>query len=92
MTEIERIPVPLADRLAEELSDAQREALKNKTLIEPTEAERKNGWTAKTLTAYIAERQAGQSLAIDVNSLHRKAARKPKEQNHRYRPLRWRQT
>lgn len=89
--EIEHIPVPLIDRLAEEVSEAQREALKNRQLIEPTEAERKNGWTAKTLTAYLAERIAGQSLAIDVNSLYRKTARKPREQNHHYRPLRWRQ-
>lgn len=89
--EIERTIVPLADRLAEEVSEAQREALKNKQIIEPTEEERKNGWTAQTLTAYLSERQAGQSLAIDVNSLYRKIDRRPREQNHQYRPLRWRQ-
>lgn len=60
------------------------------TQVEPTEEEKKNGWTAETLTAYLVERLAGQSLAVDVNSLHRKVARRPNVQNHRYNPLRWR--
>lgn len=58
--------------------------------IEPTDEERRNGWTAKTLTAYLADRQAGQSLSLDIHSSQRQAARRPREQNHRYRPLRWR--
>jgi len=82
---------PLRDRIEEELNDAQREALERGEEIEPTEEEKKNGWTKETLTRYLAERLAAQSLAVDVNSLHRKSARKPHEQNHRYRPHRWRQ-
>ena len=82
---------PLTDRLAEELDEAQRAALERQELIEPSAEERRNGWTAETLTAYLVERLAGQSLAVDVNSLHRRLARRPAEQNHRYRPHRWRQ-
>lgn len=33
--------------------------------IEPTADERRNGWTAETLTAYVAERRAAQSLWFD---------------------------
>ena len=81
---------PLRDQLYEELNDAQQEALKTHTLIEPTDEEKRNGWTSETLTTYLAERQAGQELAIDVNSLHRRIARRPNQQNHKYNPHRWR--
>lgn len=78
------------DKLDAEINAVRREAVSAQNLVEPTAEERRNGWTAKTLTAYLAERQAGQSLDVDVNSLHRQAARRPSEQNHRYKPLRWR--
>jgi predicted transcriptional regulator len=81
---------PLADKLDRERRDARREALAAGARIEPTEEERRNGWTTETLTAYLAERAAGQSLAVDVNSLHRRNARRPDEANHRYNPRRWR--
>lgn len=80
----------LRDKLDDEITAVRHEAVAAQKLIEPTAEERRNGWTAKTLTAYIAERQAGQSLDVDVNSINRQAARRPGEQNHRYRPLRWR--
>lgn len=83
--------IPLGELLDRELSEARRETLAHQQLIEPTDEERKNGWTAETLTEYLAEREAGQSLAVDVNSLHRRVARRPNEQNHRYRPHRWRE-
>lgn len=73
--------------------ESERDAVRRATVqqpVEPTEEEKRNGWTVKTLTAYLAERQAGQSLSIDVNSLHRQLARRPNEQNHRYKPHRWR--
>ena len=82
--------VPLADRLSQELEDARREAINQQQTIEPTEEEKKNGWTAKTLTAYLSERLAAQTLNVDVNSLHRQVARRPREANHHYRPHRWR--
>lgn len=41
---------------------------------EPTEEEKKNGWTTKSLTAYLKERYAAQSLTVDVHSLSRKVA------------------
>jgi len=78
------------DKLESERDTVRREAVKTQPPTEPTEEERRNGWTAKTLTAYLAERQASQSLSVDVNSLHRQAARRPNEQNHRYKPHRWR--
>jgi len=82
--------IPLRDKLYEELNEVQQDALKRQQEVEPTEDERRNGWTKDTLTTYLAEREAGQSLSIDVNSLHRKLARRPNVQNHRYNPLRWR--
>lgn len=82
--------VPLSAKLEEELEEARREAIAKQQLVEPTEDEKRNGWSAESLTAYLAERLAGQSLAIDVHSLQRRNARKPMEANHKYRPLRWR--
>lgn len=91
MTDIERPEiVPLSEKLYEELDQRQKTAFENQELVEPNDEERKNGWTAETLTAYLTERLAGQSLTIDVNSIHRRMGRRPNEQNHRYRPLRWR--
>ena len=84
--------VPLSEKLSEELETARREAINNQQPIEPTEEEKRNGWTAKTLTAYLTDRIAAQSLNVDVNSLHRQVARRPREANHHYRPHRWRQT
>lgn len=81
---------PLRDKLYEELNDAQQGVLETQVPVEPTDEEKRNGWTTESLTAYLAERQAGQELAIDVNSLHRRLARRPTEQNHRYNPKRWR--
>lgn len=91
MTDIDhREIVPLSEKLYDELDAVQREALKNQELVEPTDEERKNGWASETLTAYLAERLAGQTLAVDMDSMQRRAARRPNEANHRYQPLRWR--
>ena len=91
MTDIEHIEVvPLSEKLSDELETARREAINQQQTIEPTEEEKKNGWTAKTLTAYLSERLAAQTLNVDVNSLHRQVARRPREANHHYRPHRWR--
>lgn len=79
----------LRGRLANELDQAQAKAAQRDP-VEPTEDEKRNGWTTETLNIYLAERHAGQDLAIDVNSLHRRLARRPTEQNHRYNPKRWR--
>lgn len=59
------------------------------TDIVPTEEEKKNGWTTKTLTKYLASAAASQSLHIDPHSLKRKVL--PNEQNHKYKVLRWRE-
>jgi hypothetical protein len=80
----------LNDKLEAEVNAVRREAVTAQKPVEPTDEERRNGWSTKTLTAYLAERQAGQSIAVDVNSISRQAARRPNEQNHAYRPHRWR--
>jgi len=75
-------------RLESELEAARRAALSRQQSIEPSEEEKRNGWTTETLTKYLTERLAGQSLIVDVHSLHRRQL--PDEQNHRYRVHRWR--
>ena len=76
------------NKVHSEVLEAQRNARKHQKQVEPSEEEKKNGWTTETLTAYLADRAAGQSLAIDPNSLSRR--KPPDMQNHKYRPLRWR--
>ncbi len=57
-------------------------------LVEPTEEEARNGWTAESLTAYLAERAAAQSGAIAFDPKYRRRPR-PRWANHRYNPLHW---
>lgn len=54
-------------------------------LIEPTDEERRNGWTPETLTKYIRERESAQSKSI----IDRQPA-KPQVANGRYSPFNWR--
>ena len=51
----------------------------------PTADERRNGWDAASLAAYLAERERAQADAV----LRRPPA-KPTVVNGRYNPLRWR--
>jgi len=81
---------PLREELNREREASRREAINLQQEVEPTEGEKKNGWTKKTLTKYLSDRMAAQSLSVDVNSLHRQAARRPNSQNHQYRVHRWR--
>lgn len=80
----------LQHRLYRELDAAQRAAIDTQELVEPTDEERRNGWTAESLTAYLAERKAGAAVNVDQNSLHRRMAARPVVQDHRYNPHRWR--
>lgn len=80
----------MRDQAHSELIETQRTAKKEQKTVEPTEEEKKNGWTAESLTNYLAERKAAQSLGIDVNSFYRKSLKRPMTQNHKYNPLRWR--
>lgn len=57
-------------------------------LIEPTEDEKRNGWNAVTLTAYVHERDIEQRLKMDPH--HESRAMRPRAQNHKYNPKRWR--
>lgn len=75
-------------KLQQEIDEARLEAAANIQPVEPNEAERLAGWDTESLTAYIAERNAAASLQINPNSMLRR--NKPHEQNHRYRPHRWR--
>ncbi len=45
---------------------ARREVAPAVELIEPNEDERKNGWTAESLTAYLHEASAQQNTLIGV--------------------------
>lgn len=55
-------------------------------LVEPTEDERKNGWTAETLTRYLVEADKRASAHMDPL----RPRRRPDMQNSSYNPLRWR--
>lgn len=57
--------------------------------VVPTEIEKRNGWTTETLTAYVAEQAASQSLRLDPHSVTRRKAL-PRVAKSKYRPLRWR--
>ena len=59
---------------------------------EPTDDERKNGWTRETLAAYRAERHAAASMKNDLTGKYRRELARPNRQNKgTYRPLRhWR--
>jgi len=81
---------PLSDRLFEEMDLARREALNKNEIIQPNEEEKRNGWTAETLTKYLQERHAAQSVMVNIKSLNRQAARRKDVQNHKYKPRRWR--
>ena len=79
----------MKDHLLNEVESARRHAKETHPPVEPSEEEKNNGWTTETLTAYLAERTAGQSLEIDTDSVVRRLARRPVQQNNRYNPLRW---
>ena len=74
----------------EEFLEALEEVEASTPLIEPSEDEKRNGWDAESLTAYMQEQQASQSLRADPHSAMRRQAKRPKVQNSKYRPLRWR--
>ena len=57
--------------------------------IEPTDEERKGGWTKETLAVYLAEREQAQAGVIMFHPDHRRRAR-PRWANNSYSPLRWR--
>ncbi len=79
------------DRLFTELDNAQQDAIRKQPLVEPNEDEKRNGWTAETLTAYVAGRRAASSLRADPHSLHRRAGARPITTSKAgYRPKRWR--
>jgi len=76
------------EALADEFDQADASIARE--LIEPTADEAKNGWTAETLTEYVASRQAGAMLAADPHSEHSRIARRPRSQNTDYDPHFWR--
>jgi hypothetical protein len=87
--DIEEAPLSLQERrIRDEYRRAHREASQDIELVEPTEDERKNGWTAESLTAYLQDQKAAQSLRTDPHSAMRQQP--PMRANSKYRPLRWR--
>jgi hypothetical protein len=57
--------------------------------IDITGADVPDGWTAKELAAYQAERDAS-AMAIVAASMEGRLRPRPRWANHRYAPLRWR--
>lgn len=55
--------------------------------VEPTEEEKRNGWTIETLTEY--RRQAFSDEQRRINPAFR--ARRPMRANSRYNPFKWRE-
>jgi hypothetical protein len=52
---------------------------------EPTKEEKRNGWTRNTLKEYILKREQEQAKFI-----FQKPPMRPVEQNHKYKPHKWR--
>lgn len=59
----------------------------SKDRVEPTEAEARNGWTADTLSDYIADSRAVAAVRIDMKSNLRK--NHPQFVNSLYSPFMW---
>ncbi len=54
-----------------------------------TDADELNGWTAETMAAYQAEREAA-AMAVVAASMEGRLRPRPRWANSRYDPLRWR--
>lgn len=54
-----------------------------------TKDELRNGWDDASLNKYLNERNEAQADLIDPRSASRR--KRPIEQNHKYRPHRWRE-
>jgi hypothetical protein len=55
--------------------------------FEPTEDEKKNGWTKKSLNAYLKKRHSSQYRSVYDEE---RQATPPTRQNNNYNPHRWR--
>lgn len=66
--------------------DAFNRALEanDRPLIEPSEDEKRNGWTATSLTQYVIEQDAAASLRLDPAMRQTR----PRRCNSRYNPFR----
>jgi hypothetical protein len=72
-----------------QFQSALRAAEKTHAPVQPTAEEACNGWTPETLTAYLAEQTAAQTLRTDPSSVLRRKG-PPMRANSKYRPLTWR--
>lgn len=80
----------MSDREAHEFRAALQDAEQRREPVEPSAAERRNGWTAETLTKYLAEQEAAAAVRLDPHSTANRRNRRPGRTNGRYRPQRWR--
>ena len=55
-------------------------------MTEPTEAEKKNGWTGEELKKYLKQRAVQQRRALDFQQ---RPVQKPAVANSSYNPKRW---
>lgn len=76
------------DDARREFNRAAKHAEQNIGLIEPTEDEKRNGWTAETLTAYVRDQAASAEMRVDPHSAMRRKT--PKRANSKYSPFKWR--
>lgn len=67
---------------------ARKEAEDDIELVEPTPDEARNGWTAESLTEYLRDQKAAQSMRMNPHSVMRRQP--PRRANSKYQPLRWR--
>lgn len=80
----------LWERLREEFDRVFAATRERQALIEPTPEEARNGWTAETLTDYVAEREAAQAIAVDPTSAARRFGARPRWQKTADPLERWR--
>lgn len=57
-------------------------------MVEPSEEEKRNGWTAESLTAYLRERGNAQFGMVTFDPEYR-SPRRPRQTNGDYNPHRW---
>lgn len=71
------------ERMQQRFQEIKQSADETIEMIEPTPAEKANGWTAETLTEYHRDREANSSMKI-----YGEYKERPTKTNSKYRKLR----
>jgi len=75
--------VTLVEKLQQQFAAIKADADEAIEIIEPTDAEKSNGWTSETLTEYVRDREVNSSMEI-----YGEYAPRPTKANSKYRKLR----